>query len=109
MIIHHLHEWTEVELKMYEELLDLILIYIRQESPSSGRVSFGLKLVNSLHKQILKNKTSEIVVYFWKKILALVGRLCQEQKQSLRLQSYTLLQELISTSSSHPDLEKWPL
>ncbi|CAG9315835.1 GBF1 [Blepharisma stoltei] len=109
LIIHHLHEWPGVELKMYEELLDLIIVYIRQDLPSSGRISLGLKLVHSLHKQILKRNTSEVVIYFWKKILALVGRLCQEQKQALRLQAYTLLQEIILTSSSHPDLEKWPL
>jgi len=92
-VVHHLHNLGDIELKLYEELIDLIIIQIKKDT--SGKAEVGLNLINSLFKRISKKHAPEVVIYFWKKILGIVGKLCQEQDKKFRIKSYNLLQELI--------------
>jgi brefeldin A-resistance guanine nucleotide exchange factor 1 len=107
-LVQQLPQISNLELKMYEELLELIIAYLRRVDMPNIRIKGGLHLIKSLHDSIQTKLPAEQLVNFWKKILGKIGRLCQESSSALRIKSYSLLQEIILSQTSKDEFQQWP-
>lgn len=92
---------------MYEELLELICAYIKSPDAPKNRVESGINLIRNLESIFDQKHKDDVIIFFWKKVLGIVGRLCKEPRHLVRVLSYSMLQELIL--SERPELNSWNL
>lgn len=94
-LLPHLEKNSDIDLFMFDNLLDIVKMYFRSEHLDPPLVQKSTEIVMKILKSIQKRTESETVCVFWKKIVGELGRLCQNNRHSIRVFSYTALQEAI--------------
>jgi hypothetical protein len=84
-----------VNLKVREDLQDLLAIYVRWGNSPPARIAQGLNLLCKIQIYSSNVFDTDKKIYFWKRTVGIIGKLCQEHRRDLRVRAYSVMQGIL--------------
>ena len=106
-LLTHFDKYKGIDFEICDDLLDVVRIYFKCESPEQSLITKSTDLFIKLFKIVNTRQETEVVCVFWKKVIGELGKLCQSSKHFVRISSYTALQEAILSFTRNDSWQTW--
>lgn len=106
-LLTHFEKNKEISIELYENLLEIVKVHFKSESPDPVFIGKSTEIAVKLFKIVSTRFNLEVVCAYWKKVIGELGKLCQSNKHFVRIASYTALQETILSYSKHELWQTW--